>query len=124
MSQLILAKESYSIINTCFEVHNNLGSGFLEIIYKDALEYEFKKRNIPFEREKQYHVHYKETVLEHFFFADFVVFNSIILEVKAVSQMRDEFLAQTINYLKVSNIKLGLLINFGEESVNYKRVIY
>lgn len=124
MSQLILAKESYSIINTCFEVHNNLGSGFLEIVYKDALEYEFKKRNIPYEREKQYSVHYKETVLNHSFFADFVVFNSIILEVKAVSQMRDEFLAQTINYLKASNTKLGLLINFGQESLNYKRVIY
>jgi GxxExxY protein len=124
MSQLILAKESYSIINSCFEVHNNLGSGFLEVIYKDALEYEFKKRNIPFEREKQYCVHYKDTVLKHSFFADFVVFDAIILEVKAVSQMRDEFLAQTINYLKASNTKVGVLINFGEQSLKYKRVIY
>ncbi|MBI2258023.1 MAG: GxxExxY protein [Flavobacteriia bacterium] len=124
MRELIQSKESYQIINKCFEVHNNLGSGFLEIIYKDALAYEFEKANIPFVREKQYQVRYKNVILEHSFFADFVVFNNVIVEIKAVSNLRDEFLAQTINYLKVSNNKLALLVNFGEQSLKYKRVVY
>jgi len=67
MSDLIYKEECYQIIGKCFEVHNNLGPGFLEIVYKDALEYEFKKTNIPYEREKEYHVNYKEIVLPHKF---------------------------------------------------------
>jgi GxxExxY protein len=124
MQQLIQAKESYEIINKCFEVYNNLGSGFLEVIYKDAIAYEFKKAQIPFEREKQYQVHYKSTILEHCFYADFVVYGSIILEIKAVSHIRNEFLSQTINYLRASENKLALLVNFGESSLKYKRVVY
>jgi GxxExxY protein len=124
MQQLIQAKESYEIIKNCFEVYNNLGFGFLEVIYKDALAYEFKKANVPFEREKKYQVHYKNTILEHCFYADFVVYDNIILEIKAVSQIRDEFLAQTINYLRASDNKLALLVNFGESSLKYKRVVY
>jgi len=105
------------------EVHNNLGKGFLEIVYKDALEYEFRKNNIPFEREKEYVVNYKDIILPHKFFADFVVLDKIILEVKGMSGIADGFIAQTLNYLKVSGLKLGLIVNFGELSLQYKRVV-
>ena len=105
------------------EVHNNLGAGFLEIVYKDALEIEFKKGGIPYEREKMYEVNYKGTILPHKFYADFVLFDKIILEIKGVSGIADEFVAQALNYLKVSDNKLALLVNFGELRLNYKRVI-
>ncbi len=115
---------TYEIIGKCFEVHNNLGPGFLEIVYKDALQYEFSESNIPFEREVQYNVTYKDIILPHQFYADFVVFNSIILEVKAISTITDESIAQTINYLKVSENRIGLIVNFGEKSLKTKRLIY
>lgn len=123
MTDLIYKEESYKIIGKCMEVHNNLGAGFLEIVYKDALEYEFKRANIPFEREKEYIVNYKGITLPHKFYADFVVFDKIILEVKAVSGIADEFIAQAINYLKVSQNKLALVVNFGELKLNYKRIV-
>lgn len=123
MSKLIYKEESYDIIGKCMEVHKNLGSGFLEIVYKDALEYEFKNAEIPYEREKEYIVNYKGRILPHKFYADFVVFNKIILEVKGISGISDEHIAQTINYLKVSGNKLGLIVNFGELSLNYKRIV-
>ena len=123
MSGLIYKEESYKIIGKCFEVHNNLGAGFLEIVYKDALQYEFKRANIPFEREKEYEVQYKNIILPHKFYADFVIFDKIILEVKAVGGIADEFIAQAINYLKVSGNKLALIVNFGELKLNYKRII-
>jgi GxxExxY protein len=115
---------TYEIIGKCFEVHNNLGPGFLEIVYKDALQYEFSESNIPFEREVKYNVTYKDIILPHQFYADFVVFNSIILEVKAISTITDESIAQTINYLKVSENRIGLIVNFGEKSLKTKRLIY
>lgn len=105
------------------EVHNQLGNGFLEIVYKDALEYEFRKANIFYEREKKYEVNYKGIILPHKFYADFVVFDKIILEIKGISGLANEHLAQTMNYLKVSDLKLGLLVNFGESKLNYQRVI-
>ena len=94
MRNLILKEESYKIIGKCFEVHNNLGAGFLEIVYKDALSYAFKKAGIIFEREKEYIVNYKNIILHHKFYADFVVFNKIILEIKAASAISDEYIAQ------------------------------
>jgi GxxExxY protein len=123
MTNLIYKEESYKIIGICFEVHNNLGPGFLEIVYKDALEYEFKKANIPFKREKQYSIRYKDITLKHSFYADFVVYDKIILEVKAVNGIADEFIAQSINYFKVSSNRLALLVNFGELKLNYKRLV-
>lgn len=106
------------------EVHNHLGPGFLEIVYKDALEYEFKKSSIPFEREKMYEVNYKGVLLPHKFYADFVIFDNIILEVKAVAGITDEFIAMAINYLKVSENRLALIVNFGEMRLNSKRIVY
>jgi len=123
METIIYKDESYEIIGICMEVHNNLGAGFLEIVYKDALEYEFKKAGIPYEREVKYEVNYKDIVLPHTFYADFVINDKIILEVKAVSTIVDIFVAQAINYLKVSDNKLALLVNFGEIRLNYKRIV-
>ena len=105
------------------EVHNNLGKGFLEIVYKDALEYEFRNSDVPFEREKEYVVNYKGVILPHKFYADFVVYDKIILEVKCVSSIGDEHIAQTMNYLKISKCKLGLLVNFGKLSLEFKRIL-
>ncbi len=124
MGELIYKEESYQIIGKCFEVHNNLGAGFLEIVYKDALEYEFRKAGIPYEREKEYTVNYKDIILPHKFYADFIVFDKIILEIKAVSGIADEFIAQAINYLKVSGNQLALIVNFGELQLNYKRIVF
>lgn len=124
MTDLLFKEESYEIIGKCFEVHNQLGPGFLEIVYKDALELEFRKAGISYEREKEYLVNYKGTILPHKFYADFVVFDSIILEVKAVSAIVDEFVARSINYLKISENKLALLVNFGEVKLKYQRIVY
>ena len=123
MTEIIYKDESYKIIGICFEVHNNLGLGFLEVVYKDALEYEFKKACIPYEREKEYEVNYKDIIIRHKFYADFVVYDSIILEVKSVQGIVDEFIALAINYLKVSGNKLALIVNFGELKLNSKRIV-
>ena len=123
MEKILYKEESYKIIGLCMEVHNNLGKGFLEVVYKDALEYEFKTNDIPYEREKEYKVKYKEIILPHNFYADFVVYDKIILEVKCISEINNEHIAQTMNYLKISNCRLGLLVNFGKLSLEFKRII-
>lgn len=124
MDGIYFKDESYDIIGICMEVHNNLGAGFSEIVYKDALEYEFRKANIYCEREREYEIHYKDIILPHKFYADFVVYGSIILEVKAVKAISPEHMAQAINYLKVSMNKLALIVNFGELQLKHKRVVY
>ena len=121
--QYHLSRESGIIIGIAFEIHNILGKGFLEIVYKDAIEFEFRKREIPFTREKEYKIQYKGITLPHSFFADFVVYDQIILEIKAKEGIAEEHLAQTLNYLKVSGCKLGLILNFGERGLKIKRVI-
>ncbi|MEI6583165.1 MAG: GxxExxY protein [Chitinophagia bacterium] len=120
----ILFKEySYAIIGACMEVHNHLGTGFLEVVYKDAIEIELIKSGVYFEREKKYEVFYKGNKLLHYYIADFVVEETVILEVKAAAAISPVFIAQTINYLKVSGNKLGLLINFGEAQLRVKRLV-
>ncbi len=120
---LILKEEAYKIIGICMEVHNSLGAGFLEIVYKDALELEFLRAGILYEREKEYEVNYKGVILPHKFFADFVVFDQIILEVKGKSGIADEHVAQALNYLKVSGNRLALIVNFGEIKLSSRRVV-
>jgi GxxExxY protein len=117
-------QETERIIKAAFEVHNSLGAGFLEIVYKDALEHEFKQRNTFFEREKEYPVNYKGAILPHSFYADFVIFEKVILEVKAKSGIAQEDISQTLNYLKCSGCKVGLILNFGTSSVEIKRVVF
>ncbi len=124
MSEIIFKEESYKVIGVCMEVHRNLGIGFKEPVYKDALEVEFKNQQIPFIREKQYKIEYKGVILQHKYYADFIVYNSIILEVKSAAFIIDNFVAQTINYLKASAIKLGIIANFGERSFRHKRVVF
>jgi len=123
MTDILYKTESYQLVGILFEVHNNLGKGFSEIVYKDALEYEFKNSLIQFEREKEYSVNYKDTILKHKFYADFVVLDKIILEIKSCKSLNDEHIAQCINYLKVSNNKLAILVNFNKDSLEYKRII-
>jgi len=122
-NKLIYKELSFNIIGLCMEVHKKLGAGFVEVVYKDALEYELIKCGINFQREKTYSVEYKDIVLKHQFYADFVIENKIIIEVKAVKELSEIHASQTINYLKVSKNKLGLLINFGEDRLTYKRYV-
>jgi GxxExxY protein len=124
MSNLILKEESYELIGICMEVHRELGMGFREIIYKDALEYEFQSKNILYERERGYEILYKSIILPRRYNADFIVYDSIILEVKATSMIASGFVKQTINYLKASGLKLGIIANFGEKSFVSKRVVF
>jgi GxxExxY protein len=123
MTDIIYKHESYAIVGALFEVYNNLGSGFSEIVYKDALEYELKNRKIPFTREKEYSVSYKDIVLSHKFYADFVIQDKIILEIKAVEDINDKFISQCINYLKVSNCRLAILANFHKDLLDHRRIV-
>ena len=123
MEELIYKEESYTIIGKCMEVHRELGHGFLEVIYKDALEILFREEGIPFEREKEYPIYFKGIQLPHKYNADFVVYDKIILEVKCVSVILDEHIAQTLNYLKASGNILALLVNFSRGKLEYKRLV-
>lgn len=123
MKEFIYKDETYKIIGVCIEVHKKLGKGFLEIVYKDAIEYECKCRNYSFEREKEFLINYKDIILAHKFYADFIVFNKIILEIKSCNSIVDEFIAQTINYLAASKLKVGLIVNFGKDSLEHKRIV-
>ncbi|HNP67451.1 MAG TPA: GxxExxY protein [Aequorivita sp.] len=123
MANITYKEESYAIVGCMFDVYNQLGSGFSEIVYKDAIEYEFKLKGIPFEREKQYSVKYKDIILPHKFYADFVVMDKIILEIKSIEMLNDKHLAQCINYLKVSGCKLALLVNFHKDFLDHQRIV-
>ena len=123
-NNLVYKEEAYEIIGKCMEVHRELGHGFLEIVYKDALEMLFCQSNIPYEREKEYNVVFKNVILPHKFYADFVVYDKIILEVKSAAGLVDEHISRTLNYLKVSGNKLGLLVNFGRMQLEYKRLVF
>ena len=122
--ELYRKHEYYKIVGICMEVHRILGGGLLEIVYKDALEYEFKKHDIPFQREKEYYIKYKDIVLAHKFYADFIVYDEIILEIKASKDIIDEHIAQTINYLKLADSDLGIIVNFNKKSLQHKRVVH
>jgi GxxExxY protein len=118
-----LQAETYKVIGIAMEIHRLLGRGLSEIVYKDAFEYEFKAQQIFYQREKEYNVHYKGVVLPHKFFADFIVYDKIVLEIKCKKGIVDEHYAQVINFLAISKLELGLLINFREKSLEYKRII-
>lgn len=119
--KLIYPHEAYEIIGAAMEVHNTLGQGFLESVYQEAMEIEFSKRSIPFESQRKIQVKYKDVALEHYFVADFVCYDKIIVELKSVSAILPEHEAQIINYLRSTGFKLGILLNFNEESLFYKR---
>lgn len=124
MAILISEDITYSIIGACMKVHRFLGSGFLEIVYKDAMQIEFANADIDFKRESEFNINYKGTVLPHKFFADFYVMSSVIVEVKASKDgICNDHIAQTLNYLKVSGCSVALIINFGKSSFEYKRLV-
>ena len=115
--------ENYEIVGLCMEVHRILGPGLLGIVYKDALEIEFKNNNIPYEREKEYLVEYKGIILPHKFYADFIVYEDIILEIKSIKEISNDHLAQTLNYMKLADTPVGIIANFQNKSLVHKRLI-
>ena len=120
----MLEKEELTnkILNACFEVHNELGNGFLEPVYQEALETEFKLQGIPYDREKLLPIMYKGKKLEKEYYADFICFGDIIVELKAVSTLSKPHKAQVLNYLNAANKEIGLLINFGETKLKWERI--
>ena len=123
MSDLIYKDEVYKLVGLCMEIHRELGKGHDEVIYKDAFVVELQRADIPFQREQRYEITYKGVVLPHFYYADFVVWDKIIFEAKSVEQLVDGHTKQVLNYLAASKLQLGLLANFGGDSLEWKRVV-
>ena len=120
---LIYPEEAYKIVGAAMQVHRELGCGFLEPVYQEALEILLKKEGIPYEREKRLPIYFMGEILNKEYFADFVCFGKIIVELKAVSQLTPVHEAQVLNYLKASGYKLGLLLNFGQASLVHQRIV-
>ena len=120
---LLFKDECYKIVGACMEVHRTLGCGFLEPVYQEALAFELQRQGIPYEREKEYEINYKGLVLSKTYKVDFLCYGNIIVELKALGQLSKEHMAQVLNYLKASHLKLGLLVNFGTTSLNYERIV-
>ena len=123
MSEIFYKEESYSIIGACMSVHNDLGPGFLEAVYQEALEREFTDRDIPFSKEVKLKIFFKNLHLSKFYRADFICYNAIMLEVKVSPFIYPLQLKQLSNYLKATGMELGILVNFGQSSLTYKRVV-
>jgi GxxExxY protein len=119
--KLLFPQESYAIVGAAMKVHEILGGGFTEKVYQDALVVEFSERGIPFQRETEIHANYKGVTLSSTFIPDFICYNSIILELKAVREIEDIHRSQALNYAKVANMRLALLINFGTDQLEYER---
>ncbi len=122
-NKVLFKVESYLIINAAFEVHNELKNGFLEPVYQEALQKEFNLQDIPAQKESLINIFYKGEKLDKYYKADFICYNDIIIELKALNELTSEHESQLINYLKATNKKLGILINFGKPSLQYKRII-
>lgn len=116
--------QTYAIIGAAMEIHRQLGHGFLEAVYQDAAVIEFNLRKIPFEKEVSLPVRYKDTLLPSQYRADFICFSEIIVEFKALSRLSSVEESQLLNYLKATDLKRGLLINFGASSLQYKRMVW
>ena len=123
MTEILFKDESFKIIGACMKVHTELGPGFLEAVYQEALEKEFKKRDIPYQRQPKLSLFYDGEKLKKYYIADFFCYDSIVLELKVSQFISEGQLKQLQNSLKSSRHKLGLLINFGTSSLTYKRII-
>jgi GxxExxY protein len=121
--ELVYKDEAYKIIGACMTVHRELGCGFLEAVYAEALEIELQSQSIPFKREVPLIIEYKGKPLKKTYVADFICFDKIIIELKAVTYLESVHEAQVLNYLKATQYKLGILVNFGQESLKYKRIV-
>lgn len=119
---MIYPNEAYSIVGAAMEVQNELGCGFAELVYHEALNIELKLRNIPYETEKLIRITYKGYLLERTYKADLVCYDNIVVELKAVDKLKTEHTSQLLNYLKATNLPLGILINFGEKPLKFKMV--
>ena len=124
MGYLLYKNESYEIVGDIIAVQKELGCGYLERVYQDALEYEFKMRKIPYEREKNIQIMYKGKPLGEPFRADFVCYDKIIVELKAVEELLSIHRAQVLNYLKATGFRLGILVNFGEQMARIERLLH
>ncbi|PKP11124.1 MAG: GxxExxY protein [Bacteroidetes bacterium HGW-Bacteroidetes-3] len=123
IDKIVYKEESFKIIGACMKVHRSLGAGFLEAVYEEALEKEFQIQNIPFKKQVKLELFYDNQKLKKQYRADFVCYDTIILEIKAVVKIPIVFYAQLKNYLKCTNMELGMLINFGTPSLTYKRIL-
>jgi GxxExxY protein len=123
MSDLLYREEVFKLVGFCMEIHRELGKGHNEVIYKDALVVELTRAGIPFLREKAFKITYKGALLAHDYFADFVIWDKVLLEVKAVEKLIEPHSKQVLNYLAASKLRLGLLVNFGSDSLDWKRVV-
>jgi len=121
--ELIYKEEAFDIIGACMEVHKELGSGFLEAVYHEALMIELNKQGIPFETNVKLKIKYKNQQLNKVYFADLICYDKIIIELKAMDGLNSEHESQVINYLKATGYQLGILINFGTKSLQYKRIV-
>ena len=121
---IVYKEESYKIVGAAFQVYNALGHGFLEAVYQEALELEFQRQGIPFEREKELKIKYDGIELKQTYKADFVCFGKIIVELKAVNALNDAHRSQVYNYLHATGFKLGLLLNFGNsDKLEKERIV-
>lgn len=120
---LIYKDEFYKIVGCAMEVHRELGSGFLEAVYQEALILEFNNQGIPHRSQQEIDIYYKEKLLNKKYISDFLCYNEIIVELKTVEKLKSEHYAQVLNYLKATKCTLGILINFGSSSLEYKRII-
>ena len=123
MSELLYKDEVFQLVGYCMEIHSELGKGQDEVLYKDAFTVDLQRAQIPFSRERKYEVTYKGVILPHHYFADFVVWDKILFEAKAVERLTEVHVKQVLNYLAVSKLELGLLVNFGADSLEWKRVV-
>jgi len=122
MNELLHQEESYAIIGACMAVHRELGHGFLESVYQEALELELKIRGIPYLREAKLEIYYKEYTLQQCYIADFICYGKIVLELKAVKALDSIHISQVLNYLNAIDSQIGLLVNFGQPSLVHKRL--
>ena len=121
MTEIIFKDQSYKVIGCCFEVFNELGPGFLEAVYQEALTVEFTKQNVPFVEFAEMNVYYKGIELRKKYYPDFLCYDDIVLEIKAMETLSPADEAQLLNYLKGTKKPLGLLVNFGGERLQHKR---
>ncbi|MGF1496108.1 MAG: GxxExxY protein [Elainellaceae cyanobacterium] len=116
--------QTFAIIGAAMTVHTTLGNGFLEAVYQEALEHEFKLREVPYEREKQLPIYYQGVRLQTLYRVDCFCFDSIIVELKALARIGGTEEAQVINYLRAAGVNRGLLLNFGTRSLQYNRLVW